>query len=188
MAITSHALFIDLGSASPIKDAALLIGHRVPSGFDVRQHVGIFGGPKYRAVYERAADHELHCSACGILAEEFKSLDLDALKRDLSLSYRAARGGEDPSLDPRGAIKMGGEVRSEFVHVILRAMDEARLPSPQDGQSDRIQPWRIDDSAIVPQVSLAIDHGNIEPAVVRVKSRGPHDGADLTSPEVQVQP
>ena len=68
--------------------------------------------------------------------------------------------------------------------VVLGAMDEGGLASSKDWQADGIQPGRVDHSAIVPQVAFTIDHWHIEPAVVRMKSRCPDDGADLAAPEV----
>ena len=75
----------------------------------------------------------------------------------------------------------------EVARVVLRAMNESRLASPEDGQSDGIQTRRIDDSAIVPQVALAVNYRHIEPAVVRVKSGRPDDGTDLAAPEIETQ-
>src|SRR5216683_954171 len=84
--------------------------------------------------------------------------------------------------------EVSGEVIDQVARVVLRAMDEGRLASPEDGQSDGIQPWHIDNAAIVPQVAFTIDHRNIEPAVVRPKSGCPDDGSDLAAPQVEIEP
>jgi hypothetical protein len=83
--------------------------------------------------------------------------------------------------------EVGGEVIDDVARIILRAMDERRLAAAEDGQPDGIEPWRIDDSAVVPQVALAIDDGNVEPAVVGAKPGGPDDGTNLATPEVETE-
>src|ERR1700686_1871677 len=74
--------------------------------------------------------------------------------------------------------KVAGEVIDQVARVILGTMDEGGLASTEDGQPDGIQPRRVDNPSVVPQVALAIDHWNLEPAVVRAKPGGPDDGTD----------
>src|ERR1700687_188415 len=57
--------------------------------------------------------------------------------------------------------KVAGEVIDQVARIILGAMDEGRLASTEDGQPDGIEPWRIDNPSVVPQVALAIDHRNV---------------------------
>ena len=75
----------------------------------------------------------------------------------------------------------------EVARVILGAVDERGLASPEDGQPDGIQPRRVDHSSIVPQVALAIDHRHVEPAVVGAKPGCPENGPDRATPEVKMQ-
>ena len=84
--------------------------------------------------------------------------------------------------------KVAGEVIDQIARVILGAVDEGGLASPEHGQSDGVQPGRIDNSPVMPKVAFAIDHGHSEPAVVRAKPGRPDDGTDLARSEVEVEP
>ena len=56
------------------------------------------------------------------------------------------------------------------------------------GSPDAYRPWRIDHAAVVPQMALAIDHRDVEPAVVRAKPGRPDDGANLAAREIEIEP
>ena len=71
--------------------------------------------------------------------------------------------------------------------VILRTVDKTRLSSPEEGQADGVETRRIDHPAIVTQIALAVEHRDIEPAVVWTKTSGPDDGSDLAAREVEVE-
>ena len=87
----------------------------------------------------------------------------------------------------RGAGEVAGEVIGQVARVILGAVDEGRLAAPEKGQSDGIQAWRIDNSAIMPQLALGIHDRNIEPAIVGAKPGRPDDGTDLATPEGEIK-
>src|SRR3990170_4760687 len=89
------------------------------------------------------------------------------------------------ALAARSTGKIAGEVIDDVPGVVLRAMDEGRFATTEDRQPHRIQPWRIDDAAVVPQMPLPIDDGNIQPAVVRAKAGCPDDRTDLAAREVE---
>src|SRR5258706_5872294 len=95
---------------------------------------------------------------------------------------------QDDVTQVRLAGEIAGEVIDQIARVIFRAVDEGRLASPQDRQSDRIQPRRLDNPAIMPQMAFGIDHRNIEPAVVQAKPGRPDDGLDFAAPEVEMEP
>ena len=72
---------------------------------------------------------------------------------------------------PQSAAGAVREVPVEVIHhvarVVFRSVDERRLAAPEDRQSYGIQPWRLDNSAIVPQVAFGIDDWHMKPAVIR---------------------
>jgi hypothetical protein len=52
-------------------------------------------------------------------------------------------------------------VIDELTRIIFGTADECRLPSSKKRQPERIQTRRIDDAAVVPQVSFVVDHGHV---------------------------
>ncbi len=52
---------------------------------------------------------------------------------------------------------------------------------------ERVQPGRIDDAAVVFQAALAVEHGHLQPAIVRAEAGGPEHGADALGFEVDEQ-
>ena len=86
------------------------------------------------------------------------------------------------------AIEIAREMLDQVARVVFGAVDEGRLAAPEHRQSDRIQPGRIDDAAVVPQVALAIDDRHVEPAVVGAKAGRPDDRPDLAAREVEIEP
>ena len=46
-------------------------------------------------------------------------------------------------------------MRGQIPGIVLCSLDEARLPASENRQADHIQPWRIDDAAVVPQLHLS---------------------------------
>ena len=81
------------------------------------------------------------------------------------------------------------EVVDEVDRIVLRAVDEARLATPQEVEPDPVEARRIDDhAAVVAHQALAIEHRHVEPRVVGTEAGGPHDRADLAAAQVDAQP
>jgi len=72
-------------------------------------------------------------------------------------------------------------MRRDLAHVVLGAVDEARLAPAQERQAEHVEPRRVDDATIVAQVSPAVEDRDVEPGVVRPVSGGPDDRAQLAS-------
>ena len=66
-----------------------------------------------------------------------------------------------------------GEMLDDVARIVFGAVDEGGLAAAEHRQSDRVQPRRIDDAAVVAQVAFVIDDRHVEPAVVGTKSGRP---------------
>src|SRR6266567_9337529 len=86
------------------------------------------------------------------------------------------------------ACQIAGEMIDHISRVILRAINETRFASAKDGQPQSIHPRCIDDASVVSQVTLAIDHRHVEPAILRTKTGRPQDRTDLAIPQVEAEP
>src|SRR5688572_30926044 len=83
--------------------------------------------------------------------------------------------------------EISGEVVHQFARVVFGAVNETRLATPQDRQAQRIEAGRIDDAAVVAQLSLGVEDRHVEPAVVRAKPGRPDDRLGLALPQVELQ-
>ena len=72
--------------------------------------------------------------------------------------------------------------------VVLDAVDERGLATPQDGETERVQARAVDDATVVAEMALGVDDRHVEPAVIGAKSGCPDDRADLPVAEVELQP
>src|SRR4051812_920046 len=80
------------------------------------------------------------------------------------------------------------EVFDQVARVVLRAVDEAGLAPAENRQSNRIEARRVDDAAVVAQVSLPVEDRHVEPAVIGTESGRPDDRADLPALQVEIEP
>ena len=62
--------------------------------------------------------------------------------------------------------------------VVIDAKDEARLASAHQRQAQYVEARGLDDAAVMLNVALAVKNRNIQPTVVRTKTRSPNDSAD----------
>ena len=74
-----------------------------------------------------------------------------------------------------------------ITNVVLDAMDEARLAAAQHRQAQYIQSRSVDDAAIVPQVTLAVEHGYVEQTVIGAKPGRPDDCSNTGACQVEHQ-
>ncbi len=70
-------------------------------------------------------------------------------------------------------------MHAELPHVVLGAVYEARLPATEIWQPQRIQSGRVNDAAIVLQLSLAVEDPRIEPRIVRAEDGRPYHRANV---------
>ena len=86
------------------------------------------------------------------------------------------------------AREVSSEVLSHLARVVFGTVDEGGLASAEDRQTQCVQPGRIaDDSAVVAQLSLVVDDGDVKPAVVGTESRCPDHRANLSAGEIEMQ-
>src|SRR6266700_3811122 len=86
------------------------------------------------------------------------------------------------------ASQRAGEVPDDLAGVVFDAADERGLAPPEHGQPERVQARAADNAALVAQLALRVEHGHVEPPVVRPKAGRPHDRADLPPGEVKLPP
>ena len=67
----------------------------------------------------------------------------------------------------------------EFLGVVLRAVDEARLASPQEFRPIRYMPGMTTTPPSWRTSPLRVEHVDVEPRVVGPEAGGPEDGVDL---------
>ena len=79
----------------------------------------------------------------------------------------------------RGPIEVVSEMHAEFPHVVLGAVYEARLPATEIWQPQHIQSGRVNDAAIVLQLSLAVEDPRIQPGIVRAEAGRPYHRANV---------
>src|SRR5439155_2608630 len=99
-----------------------------------------------------------------------------------AVSLRAIeRGSADLSAPGRRSlpVEVGGELDDEVLGVGAGAVDEARLPTAQEGRADQVHARGVDDTAVVAQETFAIENRHVEPRVVRAVAGRPDDGPDL---------
>ena len=82
---------------------------------------------------------------------------------------------------PGACGEVAGEVIDHVARVVLGAVDEGRLAAPEHRQADRVQPRRIDDAAVVPQVALCDRPPARRASCSRAKSGRPDDRPDLAA-------
>ena len=61
------------------------------------------------------------------------------------------------------------------------------FPAAQDRQAQRIHPGRFDHSALVSELALLVQHRHVQPTVVRVEPRRPHDAANRPTAQIELQ-
>src|ERR1700749_3315928 len=81
--------------------------------------------------------------------------------------YRSAARGQGPS-----------EMVDDLPRVILDAVNERGPAPPQHGKPERVQSRAVHDTAVVPQVALSVDHGDVEQPVVGAEAGRPDDRRD----------
>ena len=60
-----------------------------------------------------------------------------------------------------GAAQILTEVRTKLTHVVFGAMDKTRLAAAQVGEPQDIEPGRVDDASVVPEVAPAVEYGDL---------------------------
>src|SRR6186713_3382401 len=101
---------------------------------------------------------------------------------------RGRRGCRWRQFPQRHATQIRHKMRAELAHVVLGAVDEARLAPAHEVEAERIEPGRIHDAAFVPQVALAIEYWRAQPAVVGAEAGGPEHGADAMGFQIHEEP
>src|SRR5579862_2952273 len=97
-------------------------------------------------------------------------------------------GAASARRSPAAIGEMTREVADEIACVVLGAVNEGRFATPQYRQTDRVHPGGFgNDSAVMAQLALAIEHRHLEPAIVGTKSRSPDERADLATAQVERQ-
>src|ERR1700742_4590804 len=71
--------------------------------------------------------------------------------------------------------------------VVLNAVDEGRLAPAKNGQAQGVESRTREYAAVVLELTFRVDHGYVEPRVVGPVAGRPHDRADLTAAEVELQ-
>src|SRR5439155_8553418 len=75
-------------------------------------------------------------------------------------------------------IEAGGEMFAQVASVGRGAVDETGLASSQKGNSHQVHPRRLDHAAVVPDATLAVEHGQVQPGIVRAITGRPYHGAN----------
>ncbi len=76
----------------------------------------------------------------------------------------------------------------EVVRIVGGAVDERRLAAPQERHAHQVHARRIvHDAAVVGDVALAVDNGDVEPRVVGTEASRPDDRLDLTPCQVETE-
>src|ERR1700722_15513210 len=75
----------------------------------------------------------------------------------------------------------------DLPRVVLDAVDERGLAPPQHGKPERVQSRAVDDTAVVPQLALRVEHRDVEPPVAGAEARRPDDRRDLAAAQVELE-
>jgi len=78
-------------------------------------------------------------------------------------------------------------VRAQLAGIVAGAIDQRRLPAPQELLAHQVHARRINDPAFMPDAALAIEDGDVEPGVIGSIAGRPDDGPDLATPELERQ-
>src|SRR3954453_12248438 len=80
------------------------------------------------------------------------------------------------------------KVGNNVAGVVFGAVNERRLASSENRQTDCVHPRRLDYPAVVAKMTLLIDDRNIEPAIVRPEPSRPDNRTDLPTFQIQIEP
>lgn len=80
------------------------------------------------------------------------------------------------------------EVCGEVGAVVFGTVDEAGPAPPEDVGAEQVHAGGVaDDPSVVADASLVVEDGHVDPGVLRVVPRGPDDGPDVATAEVELE-
>src|SRR5689334_13726447 len=85
------------------------------------------------------------------------------------------------------AVEKPCQVRDQVARVVFGPVNEARLSAAKQRQAECVEAGRIHDSSVVTKIPFLVEHWNVQPTVVRTKSRRPHYRPNLSAAQIDRQ-